>query len=629
MTTIGTGPAGSGAPPLLPESPDTLSTMSGDSRKLERVREDLRRLGYLDHGFERFLLQDALKPRRPGRTLVLLASKVGLMVGIVLALVAAFTLAAANGNLTATPFDLLPLFAHLLPPVALGVGLGFLALCALLVAVLRLYHVRRIEGWSLGAALVAGAAALAGVIWRGSELLAESSPWQLVAVALVTPVVVFVVIRVVYDGLLSLAIVLTDTAPRRRLFSRRWLALAILVSVFLLMLPGLLSVERSRPAVAPATLPTAPGERVLLVGIDGVLPEELDYLLARRELPTLARLAAEGGVVARYRRAPEPPAVFWTSVATGLPSPAHGVSAVDSFRPLGVTTALARTGPLRPYWSRVAVRLGLAEHRPLLESRRRAFTVWELAARGGEPVVAVNWWSTFPARPLPGLVVAHGAYPLLAEGVPGAVAPDSARRELEALRSAVARGGGESLPGLSGLGGDAGAILAGTLGADRFYREAFAGLLERRPRVAALYLSGPDIAADQWAWGSVPYADLLRTELASLDRLIEEALPGVGTVAVVIDPGRRSERPEGRVVLWRRAGCAAAGRPEVDPLAVTSGLLRALGLPQSAELPLPPGLCSWPVPNSRVATFGERRRPHSMARRGGEYLESLRALGYL
>src|SRR5262245_2868966 len=30
---------------------------------LDEVRSELRRLGYLNHGFERFLLQDALRPR--------------------------------------------------------------------------------------------------------------------------------------------------------------------------------------------------------------------------------------------------------------------------------------------------------------------------------------------------------------------------------------------------------------------------------------------------------------------------------------------------------------------------------------------------------------------------------------
>ncbi|HSG38528.1 MAG TPA: hypothetical protein VLE27_02725, partial [Thermoanaerobaculia bacterium] len=67
---------------------------------LEGVRSELRRLGYLDHGFERFLLQDALRPRQTASTLLWLTAKVGLLAGMALALALALALAVANGNLT-------------------------------------------------------------------------------------------------------------------------------------------------------------------------------------------------------------------------------------------------------------------------------------------------------------------------------------------------------------------------------------------------------------------------------------------------------------------------------------------------------------------------------------------------
>lgn len=613
--------------------------MTADPRHLERVRDELKRLGYLDHGFERFLLQDAFKPRRPLRALIGLSFKVGILAGTVLALVLAFALGAANGNLTVSPFDLLPLFLHLFPPIALTVMAGFLGLGVLLVLLLRLTHVRRIEGWSLGIALLAGAVTLFLALWRGPELWAESETWQLWLIALAIPLVLFLVVRVVYNGLLSLAISLTDATPRGRLFRRRWLAVAILGSVLLLVLPGVLAVERRSRAEAPPSIPSAPGESVLLVGIDGVLPEEVDYLLARGELPAMAALAGlggdvdEDGVLAQYRRDPEPPAVFWTSIATGLPGSTHGVSALDSFRPLGVSTALAHSGPIRGYWSRIEAPLGLAEHRPLLANRRNAFTVWELASRGGQPVLAVQWWSTFPAESLPGLVVAHGAYPLLADGVAEAVAPPDRREIVETLRAAVARGAGS----VAGQGLPAGAreVEERALAPDRFAREVFRRHLEIDPKVAALYLAAPDIAADGWRWGELAFADLVRSELAAADALIEEALPRFGSVAVVIDPGRRqrvagSTAIEGRILLWRRSGCTPSrDLPELAPERVASGLLRALGLPQSEELTPPPELCPWSAPSGRLASFGQRRQPEAPSPDGREYLESLRSLGYL
>lgn len=602
---------------------------------LERVRSELRRLGYLSHGFERFLLQDALRPRRPGWALLRLTAKVGLLAGLVLAPALAIALAAGNG---AAPTDLLPLFLHLLPPIAVVVAAAFLALCAVLVLLLRLTHVRRIEALSLAASAAAGAAGLVVAVRWGEEWLAGGGAWPLAGFALGAAAALYLLVRVVHYGLLTLAIQLTDAPPRGRLVSGRRLGMAALAAAALLMLPALLAAGRPEPA-APGALPTAPGERVLLLGLDGVLPEELDYLLARGDLPVLGRLAA-GGAVVRYRRPDEVPAAFWTSVATGLPSPRHGVSAVDSFQPLGVGTPLARNGPLRAYWSRVAVPLGLARHRPVLANRRRAFTVWELASRGGAPVVAVDWWGTYPAAPLPGVVVAHGAYHLLRRGVPGAVAPPEEGRRLAPLLAAAPPAESRALLAAALPPRQAAAVLDRALLPDLVYRRAFALLLAPGPRAAALYLPALDIAADGWRGGDVAFADLVRQELVAADRLLAAALRGAGTVAVVVDPGRRGG-VEGRVVLWRRAGraglagqtgptgCAARGRPAIAPEAVAAGLLRALGLPQSAELPAPPAVCRWPAPPARVATYGAPADRAATAREGREYLEGLRSLGYL
>ena len=599
---------------------------------LERVRSELKRLGYLSHGFERFLLQDALRPRRPGLDLLRLTAKVGLGAGLVLAAPLAVALAAANG---APAADLLPLFLHLLPPIGFAVAVAFLALCALLVLLLRLTHVRRIEALSFGAAAAAGVAALAlAARWAG-EFLAGGPAWHLALFVLGAAAALYLLVRLVHYGLLTLAIQLTDAPPRGRLVSGRRLGLAVLAAAGLLLLPALLAARGSAGGTRPGALPTAPGERVLLLGIDGVLAEELDYLLARGDLPALARLAREGAVL-RYARPPEVPAAFWTSVATGLPSPEHGVSALDSFQPLGTRTPLARSGPLRAYWSGVAVPLGLARHRAVLANRRRAFTVWELASRGGAPVAAVDWWGTYPAAKLPGVVVAHGAYHLLRQGVPGAVSPPASAARLRPLLAAGAAPDERRLLAAALPRAVAASVLDRALLPDRFYRRAFTALLSERPRAAALYLPGLDIAADNWRGGGVALADLVRRELRETDALLAAALApeksGVGTVAVVIDPGRRRLDGEGRILLWRRAGCAASTRAQSSataPEVVASALLRALGLPQSDELPPPPPVCRWDPPPARVATYGTPGDRAATTRQGEEYLEGLRSLGYL
>lgn len=615
----------------------------GTGEDLDKVRSELRRLGYLDHGFERFLLQDALRPRAPLRTVLFLTARVALLAGGVTALALALALVAANGGFSASPLDVPMLFLHLFPPISAVAAVSFLALCGVLLAVLRLYHVRRIEAVSLGAAVAAGALALALALWGARGLLGEGHRPLLIVLGLAAPIAVSVLVRLVYQGLLTLAIRFTDATPHTRLFSRKGLGLAILAAAFVLTVPAVLSARREA-ALPPPGLPTSPGERVLLIGIDGILPEEVDYLLAVGDLPTLGRLAKQGGKIFRYRREPEPPASFWTTVATGIPGPDHGVTSLDSFRPLGVETPLARSGPLRLWWSGVEVPLGLAEYRPILANRRRAFAVWELASRGGAPVLAVNWWGTFPAEPLPGLVVAHGAFQLLQEDAHGAIAPESEKKEAEILVRGTWNSEGDEGDGsgprlAAALPPEAVASLRErALLPDRFYRRMFEERLAGSPRAAALYLPAIDIAADGWVGGDVAFADLVRAELTAADQLVARALQGIGTVAVVLDPGRRTGEGEGRVLIWRRTGCTGAsagsrgggdGGEEIEPEAVASGLLRALGLPQSGELPPPPAGCRWAPAQAAVPGYGEPQQRRATAEAGGEYLESLRSLGYL
>jgi hypothetical protein len=640
----------------------------GGEAEVERARLELRRLGYLDHGLERFLLQDALRPRRPLRTMMLLTAKVGLLGGVVLAAALAVALAAANGSVASSPLDLPVLFLHLFPPVWAATSAAFLALASAVLLVLRVYPVRRIEALALATALVAGLAGLALALWQARDLLARSGTAPRLALALGAAAAAYALVRLVYQGLLALAIRFTERAPAGGPAAwrwRRWASGGVLAGVLLLAVPVVLAARDVEPP-PPPLLPVAPGERTLLVGLDGVLPEEIEYLLRHGDLPAMAGLERGGGArLLRYARGAEPPAAFWTSVATGLAPPEHGVAALDSFLPLGVRTPLARSGFLRAYWARVEVPLRLAEYRPVLANRRSAFTLWELASRGGEPVLAVNWWATFPAPPVPGLVLAHDAYQLLRQKVPGAVSAPAADAAAALLREALAVAGAPTVDGNAGSGtgpvsatrpgsdsdsaSAAGPLLAAALPPaqaaavaersvrpDEFYRRVFASRLAlpaSPPRAAALYLPALDIAAAGWPGSDLAFADLMRAELAAADRLLARALaqPGWGSVAVVFDPGRRRRGSGGRVLLWQRRGCGA-GSADVTPEAIAAGLLRTLGLPQSAELPPPPPQCSWPEPPATVASYGRpllRPLPGAPGEAAAEYLRNLRSLGYL
>ncbi|MFN7943238.1 MAG: alkaline phosphatase family protein [Thermoanaerobaculia bacterium] len=602
-----------------------------EADELERVRGELRRLGYLSHRFERFLLQDALRSRPPLSVLAGLTLKVALVGGSLLAAANAVGLAIANDAIPAAPLDLLALFAHLLAPAALATALGFLALAALYALAMRLLPPRRIERWTAGASTGLAVALAAGTLVAARGAFADWPFAVRVAAVVALPLLGAALVKLFADGLLSFGIRLTLSAPRARLISRTAVVAALAASVVALAALGLLAPPPTAPA-PPVALATAPGEAVLVVGIDGVLPSELDYLLARGDLPGLSTLLARGGAVARLARTDErTPAALWTTVATGVAPHRHGVVALDSFRPRGAATPLARTGAWRLWFERVEQPLGWVEYRPLLANRRRAWTFWELAARGGAASVAIDWWATFPAESTPtGLTVAHGAYSLLAERAEGAVAPEDRRAEIAALAAEPSTAGAGD-PLLASLPpAEARRIVERALAPDGFYRAVAERALGAAPRAVALYLPAIDIAADGWRGGEVPFADLVRRELAATDALIAKLAPRFGRVIVVLDPARRGG-DEGRALILG-PGCSSAGRladSAIAPAQIAAAALRTLGLPQSRELPDPPAICAWPAPPARVDGYGDRSDRAPGAKSSDEYLESLRSLGYL
>ena len=602
-----------------------------DPRSLELARRELQRLGYLKHRVERFLLSDAVSAAGEPRAFLLVSIKVGLLAGTLLALANVLVLGVANDLFRAAPADLLPLFAHLWPPLVLFCALGFVAAAGGFLFALRLFPRRSLEVLILGVAFVATGTLFGWAVFRARDVLFDLGRGPRVVAAIVLPLLAAGVAKLLANGLLSLAIRLTRLTPRERLVSRRTI-LAVLGGTLGLLTAVALAWPEAKRVVAPPALPMAPGETVAFVGLDGILPGELDYLLARGALPELARRIAAGGVVARYARpAGVEPAELWTTFATGVDSTRHGVGAVDGYRPVGLESTLSRSGPWT-YWFRFVARpLRVAEHRPILAGRRRAFAFWELAAHGGAPVAAVNWWATYPAAPIPGLIVAHGAFQLLSGHADGAVSPSNRAADLAALAAATSAGAfGETLA--AALPEEpAKSALDKAMRPDRFYREV--ARREDAARALAVYLPGIDLVAEGWLGGDVAFADLVRTQLLETDALLA-ALAARQTVILVADPGRRGGE-EGRV-LFLRARCrsrsvtgAPAVAPEVAPKEVAASLLRALGLPQSAELPPPSTLCDWPEPPAVVDSYGEPSGHTETPAGTGDYLENLRSLGYL
>lgn len=591
------------------------------------TRAELKRLGYLDRRVERFLLQDTFRPGAPLAGVVRLAAKIGLILGLPSAAALALLLLAWNGELGAHPFEFLPLFAHLAIPAVLLPAVLFLMLAACAALLLKYAHWRRIEALSLGLATAAALLLLAFcLVWLGRGL--DPMPAALRALLFVLlPALAYGVQRLLHDGLLALAMALTNQAPERP-YLAGWRA--IVWPILLTLTLGLMAfLSRARePAVATEHLPLAPQDPLLVVAVDGVLPAELEFLLGSGALPTLQGALSDGALFAPTLRSTSAPSAYWTSVATGLPSARHGIESIDAYRPIGVSRPLVRGRFLKPFWQ-LESRLGLAEYRPVMAGERRAPTFWELVGRGGVPTLVVGWWGTFPLSPQPGRHLAHGAAQMLADPPSAIAEPPQWLDELRQLpRGRLPAGLAAGLQRLLAP-ADFRLLVDLALLPDEFYRSAFVSGLAHTPgvRSAALYLPGLDIGSGLTEVGPSAQAELVGWQLKALDELLAREAGKFGAWLLIFDPGRRGGR-EGRLLVRPARACVMPGAAPIGPEEIGSLIMRLQGLPQSQELPEPPSLCSWTDPPLRVPAFPPRVGLRG-AEEGEEYLKNLKSLGYL
>lgn len=160
--------------------------------------------------------------------------------------------------------------------------------------------------------------------------------------------------------------------------------------------------------------PDRTGARVCLVGIDGATWDVALPLIARGELPAFRRFMQEGffGSMATLPLWSASPAM-WTSAATGVLPARHGITffvATVYDLPLGGRGIVIPSTP----WSvpvartlETLARLGVvrSQKAPVNGTMRRAPAVWEMAAAAGLRSLVLNWWASWPAEPVRGLMV--------------------------------------------------------------------------------------------------------------------------------------------------------------------------------------------------------------------------------
>jgi hypothetical protein len=537
---------------------------------VETLRDELRKLGYLSRGIERWFELDPWRSRTFWRELASLAAKGGILLAPFLALPAAVVMAIRN-----RPFDLTEM--AMISGFYLVTAFAFVAMVIVGAALLlRLRPALPVDSPTALTAIAVGTAAAleaAFALWWHAFPNPPGRFEQLAGVIMI--LLSFGVATIVLSAVfLSFAIHETGKIPSVRQRSRA-IPIAAGGCVLLLFLAASTRPQSMARADPPLSIPITPTQtKIALVAVDGLTSE---LFRARSELAPLFR-QIEAVPAPGLSSAPE----RWASVGSGTAPGVHGVEAVEGVRLRGsnhlIQALSAQDFPLRL----LAPGLGLAAKQPIAPTARRREYVWEIAAHRGLPALAVGWWAS-----------GSSDTQLLA------VIPQ------ERLFAQT----------------DAGSPLARATGIDALaVRQLLTGVAGRDVRLAAVYLPALDIVINRTpSDASSQLSALLRTG----DLLRETVLSLRARGFEVILLGLPGEGQQGSGVL--ATTMTLRRYPRARDVAPT--LLDALGFPRSQEMEGRSLLI-----DSRqgvITTYGARQRPAIEGPADQEYYEQLRSLGYI
>jgi hypothetical protein len=601
---------------------------------VEAVRDELRRLGYLDSGIGRFVLAGAGGPS-PLRASLRAASRIGLAGGLLFGFTSALAAVGFDRRLLSEPRDLAVLSLFLV--VATGVATAVASALGGLVAAWLGRRTGRRPGPGLHRN-IGLAVALLGLLYLALWWWTHMAQASLASRA--GALLLGLGLSLALGRFASLAAVavlaaggLGEGLPRAGLGRRQLLVLLAAAVVFYAGAVGAAAyLGRDEDAPDFAVIPT--GLRVRVLGVDGLERRMTEQMTSRGEMPHLRALldrGAQGRLLAEPQRVP---ALVWTTIATGRGPEAHGIQAASARRVAGLRTPLAlgpSEGPLAAALARTTDVLRLTRSEPATSMLRAVKAFWNIASDKGLRVGVVNWWATWPADPVNGYLVSDRTAFKLEKGG----APDRDVQPPEIF-------GRLSPPVVSDNRAEA---------LDVFAASAATALRGTSPPdVEAVYLPGLDIFTMQQL-GDASAADLaslaarlsaVREYYRFVDRLVGEAAAdlGAGDVLVLVgDPGRLARGgtalAEGTLVMVG-GPTRTVDLGEVSERDIAPTVLHLIGLPVSRELDgrvleaaFEPAFMKAHAVRT-VAAFGRRARTrHAESAFDRDVLEELKSLGYI
>lgn len=540
---------------------------------VDRLREQLRDLGYLSHGIDRWFEKDPWRSTAFWTELLIVSAKNALLLFAFLA----------------APLTAITSYRNRPIPLVEGVTLfGLYALAAFLcVAVLTLVIAAALK---LRARVVidrpgvltflssaaSGAVVLGvGLWWRGF-----ATPPDTVELALgVSLLILFFAIATISfsAALLSLSIAAAGRIPEVRQQSRTRMILAS-ATLLVIALLAAAALQRSREvAQAPQQVVTTPrGGKLALVAVDGLTYE---LASARRDLLPL---------LGHSYRAPAPPVAsppeLWASVGTGVPPFVHGVHAVEGVRLPGGDRVLQAVSERDFILRSAAPALGAASREPLPPTARNRAYVWESIGTRGVPAAAVNWWASDDGESALLRVVSQRS--IFGRAARGA-------RDRETLATEVERAA--SAEGVAAA--------------------------ERQARFVTIYLPALDVLLNRLDLDTATSLAHSAPAFDNLAALLRQLRSRGYDLVVIGTPGRGQS---GSAIIGSTIELARA--PHVGDIAPT--VLDYFGFPASDEMTGTSLLGG--STQQRIATYGGVSTATSSAPANNEqYYENLRSLGYI
>ena len=629
---------------------------------VDELRMQLRSLGYLDAGVDRFVLGAASDTRGPLAIAALGALRIGMLAAVLLGPAAAVGIGTRFPGLVTGTSDavVVALYLGLLFGAAATI-ISFLA--SLIVAQLPISWIgRRARVISRGAGVLVGGACLAYLTlwWRiaNPDLASLSAAWT--AAALVVDVGISLLLGHA-SAITAFAVIVArhpQSAPATQRRSAWKLTVAAGLLAFTAAAALLLMTAPASAGTGPAPnlAVVSPGVRVRVIAIDGLDPGALRALTAAGRVPNLSRVVEGGTIQIAAAAGVRDPARDWTTVATGQPPDVHGVQGLETRRVAGMqgsVTSGRQEGLVRALRGATDM-LRLTRPSTASGAELRSKTMWEVASEAGLRSAVVNWWATWPASAAganPPIVLSDRATLRLERGgaLDGEIAPATLYERLRGEWPAIGREAQALISTLMPVSADeeTNAVLRRAAEVDALQVVMAGRLRSSSVDLVALYLPGLDIAQHALLGpgaAASPSALALRLEgvrsyYVYLDSLLKEALvPAQDELVVLLaQPGRLQTIDVGFVAAGGTiAATGVSGNAGAVDLAPT--ILHALGVPISRELAGSPLVALFSeqfltrFPVRVVDSYGRRVSPSGL-REGQpldqEMIERLRSLGYV